>query len=67
MHSWSPPVASNATTAMSLDQSMIGFEVKVLLDGIYMAYVPCGKNTFKSQIHVAEALSLMSNIHGLAS
>ena len=38
LHSWSTPTVSRETVARAPEESMIGFEAKVLLDGICVAY-----------------------------
>ena len=40
LHSWQIPVASRATVSLAPQESMIGFEAKVLLDGKVTACVP---------------------------
>ena len=38
LHSWEPPVATRATTAMAVNQNReVHFEARVLLDGICVA------------------------------
>lgn len=39
LHSWATPVASRATQAMVAQGSAIGFEAKMLLDGVCSAWV----------------------------
>ena len=39
LHSWSTPTVSRDTLAKSPQESTVGFEAKVLLDGVCVAYV----------------------------
>ena len=39
LHSWSAPSVSRETVARAPQESMVGFEAKVLLDGVCIAFV----------------------------
>ena len=39
LHSWSTPTVSRDTLARSPQASTVGFEAKILLDGVCVAYV----------------------------